>query len=141
MGGIQFDRPVYYTNERVRVLQVPLIRTGDVFTAATVVCVTRPNTARDRQDFIPLGPSNRVTFQPGQDRATCDVQIVDDGAQEDEEDFEVILQQPSPNAQLGVLNRAKVIIQGNDGESEFLCVDGYSKIVRPFIRCAHNFLN
>jgi hypothetical protein len=89
---------------------VPLVRTGDIYTAISVACITRPMSARDRQDFLPLGPENRVTFQPGQDKANCLVQIVNDRQPEAQEEFELILEQPD-NIQLGLINRARVIIQ------------------------------
>ena len=111
MGTVQFERPVYYTNEKVRVLQVPLTRTGDTYAPVSVACITRPMSARDREDFMPLTLSNRITFPPGQDKAMCEVQIVDDRVPEGQEEFELILEQPTNNIQLGVINRARVIIQ------------------------------
>ena len=109
-GSVQFERPVYYTNEQVGTLPVAIVRTGDLDTPVSVACLTRPMSARDHEDFSPLGMGNRVTFQPGQDRATCNVRIIDDRQPEGQEEFELILEQPD-GSQLGVINRARVIIQ------------------------------
>ncbi|OQV15527.1 Extracellular matrix protein FRAS1 [Hypsibius exemplaris] len=109
-GCVQFERPVYYTNEQAGSLPVTLVRTGDIQTLISVACVTRPMSARDRADFIPLGLENRITFYPGQDRAVCNVEIVSDRQPEPQEELELLLEQPE-GIQLGVINRARIIIQ------------------------------
>ena len=84
---IQFEQGDLEVEEGVGVVQVPLLRTGDLGTMATVLCTTRALTARgstgrglqsgsDYQSRIPAtGARSRVMFAAGAMQASCDVRV------------------------------------------------------------------
>ena len=55
---------------------VPVVRTGDLSGSATIEYGITPNTATDGADYV--GGTGTITMQPGQDRVTIPVQILND---------------------------------------------------------------
>ncbi|WP_165246538.1 Calx-beta domain-containing protein [Paludisphaera soli] len=74
---LAFSRTV---EESEGVIQVALMRTGDLTTAATISVRTAPVTALEGYDFVPL--DRVVTFAAGEAEATFDLAIVDDAISE-----------------------------------------------------------
>uniref|UniRef100_UPI00359004A1 extracellular matrix organizing protein FRAS1 isoform X2 n=1 Tax=Myxine glutinosa TaxID=7769 RepID=UPI00359004A1 len=126
-SGLQFDRKLYRVKEGDGQLHAIILRKGDSSAMVSVICYTQSSSARGSRndhlasgsDFVsrPHDDSSRVTFPPGVTSAPCDVNIVDDSASEPEEAFELVLAQPSEDAHIGRLARARVIIAGPNDAS------------------------
>ena len=75
-GTIFLGETEISVSETGRQALVPILRTGDLSTAATVQYSITGNEATAGQDFV--GGVGTVTFAPGQDRLLVPVQILDD---------------------------------------------------------------
>ncbi|NXS55143.1 FRAS1 protein, partial [Brachypteracias leptosomus] len=128
---LQFTSKTYHVSESSGVLQAPVERRGDTSSTVSAVCYTIPRSARGSSlhllesgsDFKSRGlrEESRLLLGPGVTLSTCDVTLVDDSEYEEEEEFEVVLADPSDNARLGGRASAKVFISGpNDASTVFL---------------------
>lgn len=86
---------------------------------------TVPGSAKENDDYIPV--SGTLDFAEGEDKKTIAVEIIDDDALEDDEDFHVVLSDPaavdsSVCARLGKCQRTTVRIVDDDaiGELSFV---------------------
>ncbi|CAN0438603.1 unnamed protein product [Lampetra planeri] len=148
---LQFDTRLYRVNESDGTLQATVIRKGDTSSTVSAVCHTVSGSARGSgagllasgSDFVSRqrGEESRLVLAPGVTAASCTVTIVDDSESEPEEDFQVALAEPSPNARLGERTTARVVIAGpNDaslvhlGDSAFSVSEDAGTVDIPVVR-------
>ncbi|XP_033117888.1 extracellular matrix protein FRAS1-like [Anneissia japonica] len=120
--SIEFEKAEYRINEEVGFFSVPVIRKGDNSATVSVVCLTVPKSAHGSSliglesgsDYITRGTllQDQIAFPQGISRSSCDVKIVDDSIYEEEEEFELVLTEPSMMTQIGQQAKAKIVIKG-----------------------------
>ena len=91
--GIQFRSNFYNKGEYSRSVETVLLRTGDLSTASTVNYATVDGTARAGEDYT--AASGTVTFAPGESSKTITVQFLVDDFYEGDENFQIVLSDPS----------------------------------------------
>ena len=79
-----------------KTISVKLERTGDTSEQVSVKCETVDDSAKASLDYIER--HNRVTFEPGQTSAFCNVTIVDNDEFEAQESFHLRLRNPLQRA-------------------------------------------
>ncbi|XP_013794564.2 extracellular matrix protein FRAS1-like [Limulus polyphemus] len=86
---IQFKVEKLVIKESSGIVQVPVVRTGDLSSKLSVLCYTLQKTAYVREDFEerPKSDLSKITFFPGEKSKNCVVSIVDDARFEDSEYF------------------------------------------------------
>ena len=125
---VLFEAKEFAIDENVGILYARLKRTGDINQAVSVLCVTEDGSAMGSNvtqdlpashDFIHRtnNISSLVVFPPGIDISTCSVKIINDEKFEHNENFYLILKDPTEGVQLGEIYKASVIIKGPNDES------------------------
>jgi len=95
-----------------------LKRTGDTSEQVSVKCETIDGSAKASQDFI--ARHNRVTFEPGQTTAFCNVTIVDNDEFEVQESFHLRLHHPLQRALINqTSDRFCILINEDTRDSKF----------------------
>ncbi|KAJ8404524.1 hypothetical protein AAFF_G00337910 [Aldrovandia affinis] len=92
--SMQFEKNVYLVKEKDGVLNIPIIRSGDLTLLSSVRCYTMSGTEMD--DFVERRNTDesRVTFGRGEKVNNCTVRINDDSVFEPVEEFRVHLGSP-----------------------------------------------
>lgn len=107
---IQFSAPTYTVFENRGVATITVVRSGGRASSATVDFATVPGgTATPGADYQQV--SGRITFAPGQTRATFDVPIVADNISDVDETVQLALTNPGEGARLGTPNVATLTIE------------------------------
>lgn len=93
----------------------------------SALCYTVPKSAKGSSlhmlesgsDFKSRGMADdsRIVFGPGVTVTTCDIRLIDDSEYEEEEEFEIVLAEPSDNAHVGSRASATVFISGPNDAS------------------------
>ncbi|CBY08706.1 unnamed protein product [Oikopleura dioica] len=114
------SEPQIETVENVGILRVPIQRVGDVSMELAVICSTVSGSAGGTGpiplesffDFISRPESHQsvIRFGPGQKEAFCEVTIIDDSLYEPEEEFTVVLSQPTGGRIDEEMDETKVVI-------------------------------
>lgn len=114
------SEPQIETVENVGILRVPIQRVGDVSMELAVICSTVSGTAGGTGpiplesffDFISRPESHQsvIRFGPGQKDAFCEITIIDDSLYEPEEEFSVVLSQPTGGRIDNEMDETKVVI-------------------------------
>nr|XP_014352206.1 PREDICTED: extracellular matrix protein FRAS1-like [Latimeria chalumnae] len=118
--SMQFGKDVYAIKEKEGVLNIPIIRTGDLSYESSVRCYTRMLTAEVMEDFEERRNSDdsSITFLKGEKVKNCTVLINDDPVFEPEEQFQVHLSNPLGNhwggAKVGKIDMATVTITNDE---------------------------
>ncbi|KAL7982153.1 hypothetical protein Chor_001210, partial [Crotalus horridus] len=118
--NMKFSKDTYSVKEKDRVLQVPVIRSGDLSYESSVRCHTQSQTARVMEDFEERRNTeeSRITFLKGEKIKNCTIIIKDDSAFEPEERFRIYLSEPQGNhwsgATVGKSNVASVVISNDE---------------------------
>lgn len=109
---IQFDKTSYSTNEDAGTLDVVLMRTGDLRTASSVRCYTCYMTAQVERDFKerPDTDESLILFNPGENRKTCPVAIIDDVMFEGREKVRLKLGNVDKESRIGERNATVISI-------------------------------
>lgn len=94
-------------------ISIPVTRTGDTSTAATVNYTTQNGTASAGSDY--LSTSGTLTFAPGETTKNIVVSLLNDAPAEPTETFNVILSSPTGGTSLGTPSTFVVTILDNDG--------------------------
>ncbi|KAL0979868.1 hypothetical protein UPYG_G00190880 [Umbra pygmaea] len=96
LPSMQFEKTAYKVNEMEGVLNIPVVRTGDLTVKSSVRCFTRTMSAMVMDDFEERrnADDSRVTFLKGEKVKNCTVLINDDSVFEPEEEFQVHLGTP-----------------------------------------------
>jgi len=103
--------------ENIGTFAVELRRTGRLDTRVSVRVETIEGTATETQDYVPI--NKVVTFPPGEDKLTLDVEIVNDNQWEPDEEFYLRLsllneQKERENVQLGRVSIMEIVILNDD---------------------------
>uniref|UniRef100_A0A7N5KQV8 Extracellular matrix organizing protein FRAS1 n=1 Tax=Ailuropoda melanoleuca TaxID=9646 RepID=A0A7N5KQV8_AILME len=118
--SMQFAKDLLLVNEKEGVLQVPIIRSGDLSYESSVRCYTQGHSAQVMEDFEERrnADSSRITFLKGEKMKNCTVSIHDDSMFEPEEQFRVYLGHPLGNhwsgARIGKNNMATITISNDE---------------------------
>ncbi|XP_062470145.1 extracellular matrix organizing protein FRAS1 [Pezoporus occidentalis] len=148
---LQFDRKTYHVSETDGFLSAPVERKGDTSSTVSALCYTVPRSAKGSSlhmlesgsDFKSRGMADdsRIVFGPGVTVMTCDITLIDDSEYEEEEEFEIVLAEPSDNARVGSRASATVFISGpNDastvslGNATFTVSEAAGNIEIPVLR-------
>ncbi len=108
---LQFSAVNFATAEGLNSVTVTVTRTGDTTGAATVDYATTDATASERRDYTTA--RGRLRFAAGETSKSFSVLITDDRYDDDAENFNVTLSNPT-GATLGSPNTAPVTIADND---------------------------
>lgn len=109
---------------------VTLIRSGNTTTSATVEVSAQPGSAHEGTDYTFTNIA--VTFAPGETQKTVMVPIADDAAEEGNEQFQLVLSNPSEGATLGEQNTHTITILANDSPA-IVAFASASSTVHEFI--------
>ncbi|XP_073898026.1 extracellular matrix organizing protein FRAS1 isoform X2 [Castor canadensis] len=118
--SMQFAKDLLLVKEKEGVLQVPIIRSGDLSYESSVRCYTQSHSAQVMEDFEERrnADSSRITFLKGEKVKNCTVHIHDDSMFEPEEQFRVYLGHPLGNhwsgARVGKNNMATITISNDE---------------------------
>ena len=132
-GVLEFSAPLYVVGESATTAVVTVNRIGGSLGVVSVDYSTSNGTALAGADY--LATSGTLVFQDGETNKTFAVPILDDGLPETEEQFNVLLANPTGGAVLGAHSGVPVHIIDNDGFIEFTQtnvvvteIDGYAQL-------------
>ncbi|XP_042177181.1 extracellular matrix organizing protein FRAS1-like [Oncorhynchus tshawytscha] len=96
LPSMQFEKTAYKVTEKEGVLDIPVVRTGDLTVKSSVRCFTRTMSAMVMDDFEERrnADDSRIAFLQGEKVKNCTVHINDDSVFEPEEEFQVHLGTP-----------------------------------------------
>nr|XP_046207425.1 extracellular matrix organizing protein FRAS1-like [Oncorhynchus gorbuscha] len=96
LPSMQFEKTAYKVKEKEGVLNIPVVRTGDLTVKSSVRCFTRTMSAMVMDDFEERrnADDSRISFLQGEKVKNCTVHINDDSVFEPEEEFQVHLGTP-----------------------------------------------
>lgn len=90
---VGFNQSSMAINETNRLVQIPIIRTGDLSNSFSLICYTKQQTAIEGQDYI--GRDNfeqsRIYFESGEKEKPCSIEIINDDIFEADETFQIKL--------------------------------------------------
>ncbi|KAG8515151.1 Extracellular matrix protein FRAS1, partial [Galemys pyrenaicus] len=118
--SMQFAKDLLLVKEKEGILQVPIIRSGDLSYESSVRCYTQGQSAQVMADFEERrnADSSRITFLKGEKMKNCTVSIHDDSIFEPDEQFKVYLGHPLGNhwsgARVGKNNMATITISNDE---------------------------
>lgn len=125
--SVTFDASHFVVRETEGFIIARLKRSGDINMGASVMCVSedgsaigsQPNQLANGTDFIHRlhDESSMVVFAPGITESSCTVKIIDDLIFEMNEEFFLLLKDPSQGTTLGENWRASVTIRGPNDQS------------------------
>jgi hypothetical protein len=93
-------------------VQIPVNRGSDVAGEISVDYTVVPGTATPGEDYVPV--SGTIKFGAGEDQKFVSIPLLKDGRNEGNEDFRVILSNPSAGAVLGSRASTRVTIHDDD---------------------------
>jgi hypothetical protein len=111
-GSLEFDLANYSISEAGSVVTLTVNRTGGSDGVVSVDVATIDGSATATQDYTAANAT--LNFADGQTSATFSVSILDDTLVEGDENFNIILSNPSGGAILGALTGAGVTINDDD---------------------------
>lgn len=125
--SVVFETSHFIINETEGPIFARLKRKGDISLPVSVICISEDGSAKGSEptqitnetDFVhrPHDESSRVVFPPGIQVSSCNVRIIDDSIFEVNEDFRLILTDPSDGVTLGEIQEAFVTIRGPNDQS------------------------
>lgn len=109
---IQFVKSSHLTNEETGAFTAVLMRTGDLTYSSSVRCYTRSMTAQVEADFRERADTDEsiIVFNPGENRKSCAVTIVDDFLFEGRETFTLKLGNVDKKSRIGERNSTLITI-------------------------------
>jgi Leucine-rich repeat (LRR) protein len=108
-GTLRFSDATYSVNEDGGSIDVIVSRTGGKDGAVTVECTSSDETATEGDDYSAVSETLNWGDQDNGDKA-CTVTIIDDGIDEDNETFNMALENPTGGAEIGNQGTAVVTI-------------------------------
>lgn len=111
-GRLEFSAPRYTVSETAKSVTLTINRVGGSTGRVTANFETRADTATDGEDYI--GTNSVIGFGPGITSKTITIPLRDDGRDEGNERFFVVLTSTTGGAFLGANSSATVVIQEND---------------------------
>lgn len=124
---INLKEKVYHVRESVGSVKVGIVRSGDLSQAMSVLCYTRSGSAMGSEfdgissgsDYVSRPPAGTswVFFKRDEFQKDCEVKIMDDSLQEDEESFSVVLEIKGSTDP--VTHVAEIVILGPNDQPEF----------------------
>ncbi|KAJ0067384.1 hypothetical protein NL108_003229, partial [Boleophthalmus pectinirostris] len=118
--SMQFEKTSFTVKERDSVLNLPVVRSGDLSFKSSVRCFTRTMSAAVMDDFEerPNTDQSRITFLKGERVKNCTLHIVDDSVFEPDEQLQVHLGSPLgehwSGAMVGTSDVATVTISNDE---------------------------
>ncbi|XP_017560623.2 extracellular matrix protein FRAS1 [Pygocentrus nattereri] len=118
--SMQFEKAAYTVKEKDGVLNIPIVRTGDLTYKSSVRCFTRTMSAMVMDDFDERRNADvsQIVFHKGEKVKNCTVYINDDSVFEPEEEFQVHLGTPQGDhwsgAMIGVNDIVTVTITNDE---------------------------
>ena len=109
--SIQFERNAIQVKEPRGILDIPVIRSGNLTIPSSVNCFTRSRTATPGTDYVdrPRIRNSTLHFRPGERKTFCRIHLIDDDSYEPDEHFSVRLGNPHVNTSHKVfLGRHKI---------------------------------
>jgi len=114
--SLEFSTPKYAVLESAGTIRLQINRKGDLTSACTVEFATRDGTAKDKTDY--QAKSGTIRFDKGVETQFISLDIVNDNAFEEDEEFYVDLKTPfsetNHDIQLGEFSVATVVIIDDD---------------------------
>lgn len=110
-GLLQFSSGDYNVNEEAGSATISVVRLGGNAVTATVEYATAPDTAQPGSDYQTI--TGTLTFTPGETLHTFTVPILDNEAEEPDEQLGLVLSNAT-EASLGALNQATLTIRDDD---------------------------
>ncbi|GBM76407.1 G-protein coupled receptor 98, partial [Araneus ventricosus] len=128
-GILELDRPTYFVNENVGVVQVVVVRRGGTDGRIRCHYQSRPKSATAGTDFAPV--QGELVFEDGETSKVINVQILDDRVREPRESFEIVLMEPSQGLErvLGQTQTTEIVISDDDMTPGFLELEETSYVV------------
>lgn len=111
-GKLEFSAATYSANETDGTASIKVTRSGGLDGVVRVHYATADATATDGADYT--AASGDLVFAAGQKNATLTVPLLDDPLFEQPEKVLLQLSKPSGGARLGLLTKAKLLIQSED---------------------------
>lgn len=116
---IQFEYAEINTSENDTVVQVPVVRSGDLSKPSSIRCFTRQRSAKGGIDFIerPNSKDSTLIFPVGVNRVLCEVSLLDDLVYEKKEEFILKLsdaKSSNSKSSIGSTRIAKVLIEDKE---------------------------
>ncbi|HMJ90265.1 MAG TPA: Calx-beta domain-containing protein, partial [Candidatus Acidoferrum sp.] len=108
-SGVQFESANYGVAEDDGSVRITVLRSGNTNVSASVGYRTAPGTATAPADYT--STNGVLDFAPGVTRRSFDVFVFADAFTEGPETFSAILQNPSPNVQIGSPSNAVITLQ------------------------------
>ncbi|XP_043916303.1 extracellular matrix organizing protein FRAS1-like [Protopterus annectens] len=118
--SMQFGKDTYTVKEKDGLVDIPVVRTGDLTFESSVRCYTRALTAGVMEDFEERRNSDefRITFLKAEKVKNCTVLIREDSVFEPEEQLQVYLSNPLGNhwagAKVGRIDMVTLIITNDE---------------------------
>jgi len=144
-SSIQFNATTYFVNESAASVSIGVTRIGNTANAATINYATNSGTATQPGDFI--NTSGSLQFAAGETIKFLTIPIVNDGAVERTESFNLVLSSPGNGAMEGspftttitVLDDDKPVLLTEANTSKAIAVESVWMLRDPF--SLENFLN
>ncbi|XP_064633303.1 sodium/calcium exchanger 3-like isoform X2 [Lineus longissimus] len=111
-GILEFTKPSYLFKESSGKALIPIQRTMGADGRIAVKWATEDMTALNGRDFI--GGEGEIVFEHGEVTKMLEIPINDDQEAEKDENFRIILSEPTKGAELGRLKRTVVTIVNDD---------------------------
>lgn len=110
--SVGFNQSSMIVNETMKIIKVPIVRTGDVSQSFSLICFTKQLTAIDDKDFVSRSPleQSRIYFDSGDRVKMCSIEIINDSLFEADEQFQVRLSDLRPN---NIINNGENLIRFN----------------------------
>ncbi|RMZ95166.1 extracellular matrix FRAS1, partial [Brachionus plicatilis] len=90
---VGFNQSSLAINETSKIVNVPIIRSGDFSKSFSLICSTKQQTATEDHDYVGRDSfeQSRVYFQPGEKEKMCSVEVINDDVFEADETFQIKL--------------------------------------------------
>lgn len=115
-AAIRFSNANYVFSEKSAIVEVSLIRQGDISAAAAVDIVSESVTATSGVDFLAV--VSRIDFNPGESSKTLQISLLDDSLAENNEYFNLVI--------VGTSTKLRVTITDDDSVVEADKIGGSS---------------
>lgn len=134
---IQFGRSLIVANEPQGIIDIPIVRNGNLSVPISVNCFTKQRTATPGEDYIdrPKIRNSTVVFQAERRKALCRINLIDDATFEPDEILLVKLAHPDGNGiqkvSLGKHKVARIRIKNDEDQPKIRFMQDHYTIDAP----------